>query len=984
MTAIPPLVKLLQQTSAQLRQEDIDAGLATVIREVESATAPAEALERAGNLLPLRARALEAAHVGYIARMVPFTPAGWAERAAALERQLRHDPRGGTAAWLAEWLAAAAYCRITAMERIVATPSLPRGAELLTERCALAGRALDDREWHVAEPLLAAGVDGVPTPDSGTLPPAGVRGALLRLLVRLALREGRWDAADAALDTLEADFPSPAVQALRARWLHWNGESDAGYRLLDEAALREPAGLDVTHALIERAHAESRSEAALEAATAAIDELPVLADVQAEIERLVDPPAELWVAAAHRADRDHDDEILELALKRADEAIDPGDAPLGARVAGLMAARADRLGRPAAERAAAHLTAGSESVRAQRLADAARHYEIASGLAPDDWDAKIRLADTLVALGQGDPLAGARKDIERALGIIGAARAAGAITLDRSWAHLTEAQAHARLAEAVDGSDNAHAWSAFVAVCRSLVHVPEDPDRWSALAWAADGLSLYGVELAAIERARDLGAADDIAQAQYLQALANVGRVDEALALAEGSDEDWYRAVRGWLLAHSGNLWKAASVLRSTTRDPSWVWASSALITALLATDRYDDAADVAVELRATWTNRLDEHKALWALAMSSLVLGDLDDAEGWIAQLARTDDEGEAPYLTGVLRALRGDTDGALAALRDNLASIRYFTELQSWPDTAGVTLAVLCARHEAPVPPLESLRDALDERRATLQARLDPLEDLLHAPVRAADADTVALARALGAALLRDAAGEREQARDALRALAEPLLADPEVAALRDALAAPRTVAAPAPADGNGRPSELLPAAPAEEPSERPLMVQLPSSWFADHENPVEDHPLFLRYIPEMRMRASWSVPPIRVKAEDDLEPDRFRILVYGDAVDEGHVPAEYAYGSGDAFALLGIGAAEAVAGLRLSRVPRPALEPAGALGELLTMPAVEVVARRIGEVADAHAGRLGGPAPNLWRRLTSSVKQFLGTPRDEPAAG
>jgi hypothetical protein len=164
-----------------------------------------------------------------------------------------------------------------------------------------------------------------------------------------------------------------------------------------------------------------------------------------------------------------------------------------------------------------------------------------------------------------------------------------------------------------------------------------------------------------------------------------------------------------------------------------------------------------------------------------------------------------------------------------------------------------------------------------------------------------------------------------------------------------------------------------------DRPLELILPTSWFADHDDPLNDHPLFQRYIPEIRLRAAWEVPGINVRVDEELEPDGYRILVLDQVEEEGRVSREHRYGSAAALKLLGLPPAdgEAAEVHGLVRVGRPAAGDARGLDALLTMPGLEVVAWRLSEIAGANAERLGRRLPpSAWpKRIGAVLSRALG---------
>jgi len=133
------------------------------------------------------------------------------------------------------------------------------------------------------------------------------------------------------------------------------------------------------------------------------------------------------------------------------------------------------------------------------------------------------------------------------------------------------------------------------------------------------------------------------------------------------------------------------------------------------------------------------------------------------------------------------------------------------------------------------------------------------------------------------------------------------------------------------------------------------MPPSWFANDSDPVNTHPLFLRYIPELRARATWDVPAINVRTDEELEPDRYRILVRDELAEDGSSDVAYVYAERDAVDLLGraiSSAAQPDDGTGLMRIPRQALAGSDGFAEIMTMSAEEVVVRHIGAIARDHA--------------------------------
>jgi hypothetical protein len=133
--------------------------------------------------------------------------------------------------------------------------------------------------------------------------------------------------------------------------------------------------------------------------------------------------------------------------------------------------------------------------------------------------------------------------------------------------------------------------------------------------------------------------------------------------------------------------------------------------------------------------------------------------------------------------------------------------------------------------------------------------------------------------------------------------------------------------------------------------IELALPSSWFDEQQypNPLTDHPLFTRYIPEVRERTQWPVPAINVRAEKELEPDGYSIRESGRVLEEGYVLPDHRYCARETIELLPpplAKLAEDAPGLDLVRLPAGAVLE-DELASALTMDAAEVVAHRVAEV-------------------------------------
>ena len=131
-------------------------------------------------------------------------------------------------------------------------------------------------------------------------------------------------------------------------------------------------------------------------------------------------------------------------------------------------------------------------------------------------------------------------------------------------------------------------------------------------------------------------------------------------------------------------------------------------------------------------------------------------------------------------------------------------------------------------------------------------------------------------------------------------------------------------------------------DEDLEWPIVVELPESWFADHEDPGRSHPIFTRYLPLVRVTASHLVPPVKVRAEAELEPKGYRILVEGKTVEEGSSARQLRYVPSPAAELLGVSAAAGDGPGGMASIA--GLEEEPGLGLLLSITAEEAVVRRL----------------------------------------
>ena len=1028
---IASLGTLVRRAAAQLADDhDVQANLDEVADAVDQAPTPSEAVKLATALLRQRSLALQNATrkveqlrvtLAHLGEVLPFIDEGWPERKQELETLLADNAEEGLAAWLGDWFKAATYRRTEALGRLVQVDNLPPAARLLVERCETAARGLEVPSWYTAQALLTAGAKGARI-GGQTVPAPDVQLNAWLLVARLALadlaseispprRELLAEAAAGALRGAEEHDASPAVGALWARWHRLRGESEPAAQKLASAGVDAPTDLDVAVELIEKARDDKRWELALDTARNAIDALPTLADIDAELRRLVSHPAELEAAVAERAFDEGETALCVAAADRAEALALVSDYLLRATAAEARARAADARGDPPAERASAYAAAGNQRLWAGQLEVAVQHFDAALELDRDNVDAACGAADCRVALASSQPLAQSKPDLDRALELILGVEERGAVSVDNSWSLLVEAKAREQLAGLASPDAETQRWLALRAVCRSIAYQPDAAARWVDLVAAAESLELNSVADAASARAVELGPDDPAATSSRVQSLTNGGRLAEALELLGDSADPWSQAVRAYIQVRLGNPEEAFRVLRSTELSPTWEWAYQTLIAALLFTGRYDDARREAGLAQERSEERLSEVDGALSAAFAELVIGNYERAVELAAPFAER--EAEAAWTVGNARILSADYERGLDALVHSIRLTRSQRELDDWERWSKPFLLDLAARRGLTPPSLERVETAVAERGMQLAALADPVTELVDAEAGDADPDVVELAKALGAAVLHLGRDDPAAAVAALDGIVPPST-DEAIAALRRHATA-RTLARAVVAgvrNGAADPApllqELLAVAPAESGSllraetsadstlvervrgelralagsgecaaeatsalallddqeadpesdatpERPLEAVMPPSWFANDSDPVNTHPLFLRYIPELRARATWDVPAINVRTDEELEPDRYRILVRDELAEDGSSDVGYVYAERDAVDLLGraIGsAAQPDDGTGLMRIPRHSLAGSDGFAEIMTMSAEEVVVRHIGAIARDHA--------------------------------
>jgi hypothetical protein len=965
---------MIRQADEQLRaQVDVAAGLASAsaTERLDEAPSLLDAAAAARRALAERRRALETAQlrvrqldkaIEHLSRVAPFLTEGWADQRAVIAEAMGRDTEEGLASWLNYWFAAASSRRIDALLRLQSDVALPAAAAIVAERMSVAARALAAKDWSLCRAVLEIGSHGVPVgarevPDrtaqddrESTSP---VREDLRLLSARLALHHRLADAAGALLDAADQDQPTAPRLALRSRSARLRGADREADALLRQARDLDPRDLDVTTESIAQARRRRELGTALDHARSAIGSLLSLRDIDADLARLVDPPAELWIAVAERAGDEGDRDGARRFLHLAAEVAPRDDDEIAATIAEQ---RADLASSPA-ERRRALLSCGERRIGLGQLERARRDYQAAVSVRPadrpDEDDARVRAwaqlrwADVVSADAQQRPYRDVADELSRALDELLAAQPQVDVSGVESWSYLTESDLRLQLSKAPHRYDrDEHQWAALRAAARAVALNPGWARPWLTLAGAAAGCDLYRVAEAAARRAHEIEA-DDTTRAGYVQALVNVGRYEDAQALLGNAADAWSQCIRGLVATRRGHPDEAVGHFAAATIDPAWFWAWPSYICALILSG---DLASARLKSRAFLNAAADrEGERAWLSAAScdARVHGQLDAA----LDLADRLGEAAGPYDPAALRALgqtlvlRQDRTG-WALLARALATDPLPTAGQTWDQQEGPVLTALAADQGVTLTPAD-----LDLARRRLLARphpSDPLTELRWAAAAPAVPDVAAGAARLTEAALRAAADSASPPDRTLEELIARLAAEDGLDAEAESLRRHLTGSTQQPAEPAGPPDQDGAHAAAF-----PLLLRLrlPTSWLAGSEDPGREHQLLLRYAPIPRPGRPRDAPRTAVSAGDDLEPDGYEILADDAVWSSGRVDPRLRYCPRETLSLLPERARtdpRTVATAEGWGVPPDVLDADRGLAALLTLSAAEVVALRYRDAA------------------------------------
>lgn len=942
-------IDLVRQLDERLRRTSpVDAGLAEVLAAAQAAPGPAEGFSLVQRLLRERIRALEESAVALgnlskavtrLRRVFRFTEDGWPTERSRLQALVETAPADAARAWLDyTWQAAADY-RLEAIRRLVDDGPLPDDYGFLRDRVRTCVAGLESKDLWLARPLL----------DEGLTVAGGAPAAQgLRLLVaRLALLAGETEVARSVLEK----GSGAAALALRAAAARSTGDLDTARRLLSEAEAIDAFDMDVVHEGVRQALGLRMPQEAKEIAQRGVDVRSSLVDIQHEVGKLLDPPAQLWLAVARRAHHESAARLCLEALERATDvawAGDDYDRALG-EVYEIRAAMTEGVGR-----ARYLLEAGDRWISVPDVPAAREDYETALSAFEHTEDRPLwaslvfRRGDCIAVQSSQEPLRDVRPELTQALADLVEAQAVAGAVADEPWSFGVEFDLRNRLSSCLGQPRNEHLWRGFLAALRSGSLQLDQARSWQSIADAAGAMGFTPLALAAAEASFARSAQDD--PSTIAVCLTNAYRYDAALARLADDRTAWAESIRGWIRWRQGRFEESARMLSSVTIDPQWSWARNALVSSLVLTARPDLARSTAEQFAAEMPEEPEEFETTLHNARLRLVLGDVPRARERAAAAQAVEvgsDEGEASFLLAQLHLLSGDREKAAALLATALER-RRGRPLTEWALVDRPHLCAVAEMHDLPTEGLDDfdakVRAAQAHDRSSSEVTVDDLDDAGVDPV------VTTAARRLAVAVLAVATGDLARAREALSVLPRDLEAERQ--SLERYVDALETPAPPQ------LPQEDLP--PAAEPprEEHPLRLELPASWFEDYDDPVRQHPIFLRCLPELRARATAEIPPVKVAAVVELEPDRYQVLAGdgGAVLASGRLPAGSRFCAVETLAALPerLRAAAEIQPGGLAAVPEQQFGSQDHLARLVTLDR--------NEAAVAEVGRVVGHRPQL----------------------
>jgi tetratricopeptide (TPR) repeat protein len=959
MTSADP-DQLISRLADWLRTERrIELGLNDDVGSL-SGLEPEAALVEARRLLVQRAGDFQVAaaavsvmvqRIGQLEQIVRFTEAGWPARRTQLEGVLTAAPSQGLAEWLDDWFTAMTGVRMDAMSRLIELAErLPPGTGVLVDRCRATAVAVEGRQWYVAAPLLQAGGVGLEVGDAAT-PREEVRLDLNLLLARLALSTSpaNTDGARAAIAAARKLGGGRVVDALEARL-------DGGSSVTGSSGTE----LEVARtSILERARTATPGptsldrDPALSVARSAVGALVSLDDIEAQLAQLLDPvPPELELAVAERAFGDGDPRTALAALGRA---VERGgrDAIVGDAYDRLALAESER-----AEAVSLRLRAANCWEVDRNYDRAAKSYDALLELEPGHLEAMCGLADALYMTSWSMPEE-ARERLRRAIDLVEQVWSRPDVPASLSWSRLTEAYSRTRLAAFVGEATDDQQWRALLASFRGVALDPDLTRRWVAVADLGNDLDLYALaEVASAAAVRLDGSRETVDE--HVRALANLGELRQAMDELRETDDAHEYSMRAHITLCLGDTKTALAILQEHPPDPDELWARWLLIVALTLSGDEAGSVEAAKDLIASLRQREGETKVRNYMARANLVAGHPKRA-GTLAEDVIAQDEHEAEFDLAVVEALRGNDDAAVDHFVAYVGNFTSLADVASWEKVELCLAREILRRAGKSLPDLTRVEAALGTVKQALEARRDPDVELLSQDGGKADRVVVETAKALGAIVILVARENTDGVRPALAALSALGGFTDEIASLTawadgiDAVAG--SAAESVDADTTWPPPQAHDGDGATSTETWPLTIELPPSWFEGVDDPVREHPFFLRHLPEQRLVSTFDIPAVHVTTDWDLESDRYRIKVDDTTVEEGRVPLGQRVVRSETLALLAPErGADAVpitvpALLEFGDVSIPDVAGDLSIAALISLSPWEIVCRRLAAVVGSH---------------------------------
>lgn len=925
------LADLVEGTITRLRDDrGVDAGLEVALQLAREHGGSKMKLVELQGLLKQRYEAVENAAIDVrrllsatsrIRKILPFTEDGWPDEEARFRQLADTDPEAAVATWLRFLDEAAAGYRLEALGRLVSGAALPVGCDRLRERAAACLFGLRERRYPVVAAVLG---EGARHPATGPVDGAIARDLRL-LLARLAVTDASAGEVDAWLD----GSAEGAAYALRAAAARAAGDDEEARRLLSQARGTNPRDLDVVSELVRQALQDGDFADARQLAQMGVAALPSLVDVEHDIGKLLEAPSELWLAVAVRAREEGFDVLADDALRMAQRFATggPNENRIAALVADSRAEEAQGLER------VEHLSEAGKNWASQGdLATARDRFAVAlQELDRSDDEAlwaslTLGWADCANILALREPATAGSVPFRHTLELTLAAMAVPGVTDDLPWSRAVEWDARSVLAQEVDEPRSEHQWRGLVAAARAVAALPDSAAMWASLADAAGYVGFRGLTLAAGREAEQRGS-DPSLLARWAAAS---GEYDVALDRLREANDPWSVALNAEVHLHRGRVGDAVRTYSSVTLDPSWTGAMGWHVLAAAQLEGMRSARSLAEQYLNDSPEDVTDFAGLVDRGLLAVFAGRLEQAEAWLRRAYAAEistDQGLASFWLGVCAGVAGRAEES-ARLIGAAMRKRDRAYLVDWRIVERPALIALTDIYDGSKVSLEAADEVVAERLDQLHG--PDFADPGAAVREGVPEEVIAEALSWVGVLSAVASGEMATAREKLgrlpagqevavllwhvdvrlaREVVEPLVrpsgepwsadqleslvgvgTEPLVQALYDVTMDGGTDAAAVEAiqqallsRSDASPeatavleelSSMLPGASGGVADDEKLLFYLPWSWFQDHDDPTQTHPIFQRHLPELRDRDP-GVPPVNVVGDGALEPDYWAVV-------------------------------------------------------------------------------------------------------------